>query len=211
VQWIVQAAHPQLVVEGGDFRFGKGRAGDIEVLRTLGTSHGFSLIVVDPVTCVLSDCSVVPAASSMVRWLLGHGRVRDAAIMLGRPYELIAAIRSGDKFGRSIGVPTANLEHSDFLLPADGIYSGTAIVPDGREFPAAISVGTKPTFGQRPRVCEAHLLGFDGPLDDYGWTIHLRFTDWIRDQVAFASVTELVEQLHRDIACVAASCEEALA
>jgi riboflavin kinase/FMN adenylyltransferase len=199
VTGLVKQYSPTHMVEGPDFRFGKGRKGSIDTLRSLGSEFRFDTAVIDPVEGTLSDCSIVRVNSTLIRWLLGHGRVRDAALLLGRPFELDAAVVSGDKRGRTIGVPTANLDHRDFLLPADGIYSGRAIRPDGSEFAAAISVGTKPTFGENPRTCEAHLIGYRGPLDDYGWPIRLQFNDWIRDQLKYDHMDDLVDQLQRDI------------
>lgn len=200
---LVKRYAPGAIVEGADFRFGHGRAGSVETLNVLGKRHGFETIVVEPVEVALSDHSVVRVSSSLIRWLIGHGRVRDAVILLGRAYELRGVITAGDKRGRTIGVPTANLAPTEQLLPADGIYAGTAARPDGRNFAAAISVGTKPTFGEHPRVCEAHLIGYDGPLDDYGWEIRLQFHHWLRDQLAYATVDALIEQLHRDIKAAA--------
>ncbi|MCZ6544039.1 MAG: riboflavin kinase, partial [Planctomycetota bacterium] len=110
--------------------------------------------------------------------------------------EVVQGDRRG---GGTLGVPTANIEHGEYLLPAEGIYSGRAIGPDGRAYPAAISVGTKPTFGENACVCEVHLIGYQGKLDDYGWMIRLQFHDWIRDQIAYRRVESLVDQLHRDI------------
>jgi riboflavin kinase/FMN adenylyltransferase len=106
---------------------------------------------------------------------------------------------SGDRRGREIGVPTANLDHVDRVLPADGIYAGSAVGPDGRRYPAAISVGTKPTFGDHPRTCEVHLVGYDGPLDDYGWSLRVRIDSWMRDQIRYDGVQRLTRQLQRDI------------
>jgi riboflavin kinase/FMN adenylyltransferase len=205
IKTIVDEFQPLYIVEGDDFRFGKGRAGSVETLRLLQDRYGYTTITIDAVDATLSDCSIVRASSSMVRWLLERGRVRDAQRILARPYEIRAMVVCGDKRGRSIGVPTANLAHEDFVLPGDGIYSGAALLPDGRRFAAAISVGTKPTFGNSPRVCEAHLLNYDGPVDHYGWIISLQFADWLRDQVFFNDVEQLIAQLQRDIAVVAAT------
>lgn len=190
---------PRYIVEGSDFRFGKGRAGSIDTLRQLEKEHAFTAVVVDSVQAALSDQSIVLVGSSLIRWLLNHGRTRDAWNLLGRPYELIAPVVKGEQRGRAIGVPTINLGDSECMLPADGIYSGEAARPDGTAYPAAISVGTKPTFGQHPRTCEAHLIGYDGPLNDYGWTVQLKFHDWLRDQLAYPTVELLVDQLKRDI------------
>jgi len=196
---IVAQHHPQFIVEGGDFQFGKGRAGSIDTLRHLESKHGYRTIIVNEVEAPLADHSLVRVGSTMIRWLLERGRVSDAASLLGRPYEMIARVVKGDQRGRELGVPTANLEHGEYVLPADGIYSGSATGPDARSYPAAISIGTKPTFGELPRVCEAHLIGFDGSLDEYNWTIHLRFDRWLRDQLKFAGIEPLIAQLKRDI------------
>jgi riboflavin kinase / FMN adenylyltransferase len=225
---------PAFIVEGSDFRFGRGRGGSIDTLRSMESRFGYRTIVVDPVEVALSDQSLVRASSSLARWLLLHGRVRDAMIVLGRPLEIEAKVVPGDRRGRDIGFPTANLAPvaHDQLLPGDGIYAGIALplplgVPHGRgeggadrqraapnaltpdpslkgrgEYIAAISIGTKPTFGEHPRVCEAHLLDYHGPLDEYGWTVHLQFTHWLRDQLTFSDATALIEQLQRDVAQV---------
>jgi riboflavin kinase/FMN adenylyltransferase len=194
---------PEVIVEGPDFRFGRGRSGSVETLRQHERTYGYRTIVIDDVTTALSDHTLVRVASSLARWLVRHGRVRDALALLGRPYELECKVVPGDGRGAAaLGVATANLDHGAYLLPADGIYLGAGTDPDGATFPAAVSVGTKPTFGEHPRVCEAHLLGFDGRAGEYGWTITLEIHDWLRDQIAYASAELLIEQIHRDIARV---------
>ncbi|MHC5113462.1 MAG: riboflavin biosynthesis protein RibF [Planctomycetota bacterium] len=190
---------PTCFVEGPDFRFGRGRSGDVGTLRELEPEHGFRTVVIEPVETELANQHVVRVSSTMIRWLVERGRVGDAAALLGRPFAIEATVVPGDRRGRTLGIPTANLDRGDEVLPADGIYAGTARRPDGRWYPAAISVGTKPTFGAHERVCEAHLLDYDGPLDDYGWTIDLRFERWLRDQIRYDGVEPLLEQLRRDI------------
>ncbi len=194
--------HPTVIVEGADFHFGRGRAGTIATLRESELRFGYRTEIVDSVEVALADQSLVRVSSSLVRWLLAHGRVQDVATLLGRPYEVEARIERGDQRGRTIGFPTANLAGCEHILPADGIYAGIAERIDGHAWygPAAISIGTKPTFGKHPRTCEAHLLDYDGPVDDYGWTIRLRFTHWMRDQLKYDGVDALIAQLHRDIA-----------
>jgi riboflavin kinase/FMN adenylyltransferase len=190
---------PDVVVEGPDFHFGRGRSGSVHTLRAFGAGHGFETIVLEPVEVSLSDQTIVTVSSSMVRWLLRHGRVGDAAILLDGPFTLVGTVVKGDQRGRTIGFPTANLDPAGVMLPGDGIYAGFAERSDGRRYPAAISVGTKPTFGTSPRTCEAYLLSYDGPLDDYGWTIRLEFHRWLRAQVTYGDVEALVAQLHRDV------------
>ena len=202
---LVKTYSPTVIVEGPDFRFGRDRAGSPQTLIDLEARHGYRTIIIDPVEATLTDHNVVVVSSSMIRWLLGRGRVRDAAALLGRPYELVGEVVAGDRRGREIGVPTANLDHCDRLLPADGVYGGVAVRPDGCSFPAAISVGVKPTFGDHPRVCEAHLIGYEGPLDDYGWKIRVRFDRWLRDQIAYRQIDLLTDQIRRDLEQVASS------
>ncbi len=197
--WVAKEYRPDLIVEGDDFRFGRARAGSAKILQDHEATHDYRTIIISAVQATLSDHSVVRASSSMLRWLLANGRVRDAAILLDRPYEIRAKVVPGDRRGRDLGVPTANLDHGDCLLPADGIYCGAANGPDGQRYAAAISVGTKPTFGSNPRVCEAHLIDFAGKVDEYGWIIELQFDDWLRDQLAFEQDDQLTEQLQRDI------------
>jgi riboflavin kinase/FMN adenylyltransferase len=157
----------------------------------------------------------------MVRWLLNNGRVSDAARVLGRPHTLRGMVVRGDRRGRTIGYPTANIE-SPCLAPADGVYAGRARLGDGRVFTAAISVGTKPTFGEGMRAVEAVLMGesadpaADGlvgrgappwaplpGLPEYGWMIDLEFVAWIREQVRFDGVERLLDQMARDCARIA--------
>lgn len=200
VAWVTERFEPSVFVEGPDFRFGKDRAGDVRTLGELESEFGYRTLVIDPVESSLTDGHIVSVRSSLLRWLIARGRVRDAERLMGHPYELIGDVVPGDRRGRSIGVPTANLDHDQLLLPADGVYSGIAHRPDGAAYPAAISVGRKPTFDASPRTCEAHLIGYDGPIGEYGWELQLAFSDWLRDQVAFNSVEALVDQLRRDIA-----------
>ncbi len=203
VEWLVASYAPQVIVEGHDFRFGRGRAGSVETLRQLEADFKYRTVVVDDVYAPLVDQTMVRVTSTLVRWMLERGRVRDAALLLGHPYVLCGEVIRGDgRGGAELGVPTANLAPGDQLFPADGIYAGRATGPGGERYPAAVSIGTKPTFGHHPRVCEAHLIGFAPRADEYGWKLKIEFHDWVRDQVTFASAGHLVEQLRRDIAAV---------
>jgi riboflavin kinase/FMN adenylyltransferase len=188
---------PARLIEGPDFSFGKDRVGSIQRLREWCAGTAVQLLVIDPVRVPLLDLQVVPVSSSLIRWLIRHGRARDAAICLGRPYTLQGHVVEGYRRGRTIGVPTANLDTVDQLLPADGVYSGRCEV-DGHVYAAAVSIGVAPTFGESKRQIEAHLIGFDGDL--YGRTIQLELIDWTRDQMRFHGVEALKAQLGRDIA-----------
>jgi riboflavin kinase/FMN adenylyltransferase len=190
-------ARPSHLIEGPDFTFGRDRGGSTERLREWSADTAVQLHVIDPVRVALLDLQVVPVSSSLIRWLIRHGRVRDAAICLGRPYTLEGHVVEGNRRGRTIGVPTANLDTVDQLIPADGVYAGRCEL-DGRTHAAAVSIGTTPTFGDSRRQIEAHLIGFDGDL--YGRTIHLELLDWTRDQIRFSGIDTLKSQLARDIA-----------
>lgn len=187
------------IVEGADFRFGHRRAGTVETLKVLGTRMGFTIIVAPEVEVALADSAIVAPRSTTIRWMLELGRVNDAARLLGRAHAVEGAVVRGDQRGRTLGFPTANVQCAGQQLPADGVYAGTAHTPIG-SFRAAISVGTKPTFANAARACEAHLLEFHGALDEYGWPIRVDFSAWIREQWRFSGADALVEQMRRDVA-----------
>ena len=187
-----------VVVEGPDFRFGRHRASGIAQLQDIGRNLGFDVELVEERRVVLEDRTELEVRSTAIRWLLAHGRVVDAARALGRPHQATGVVVKGDQRGRDLGYPTANLGQQHELLPADGVYAGRAILPDGSPLPAAISVGTKPTFGASDRVCEAHLIDHDAPLDDYGWPIRVEFTRYLHPQYAFDGVEPLIERMARD-------------
>ncbi len=207
LEWVMTEHTPGVIVEGRDFRFGRDRSGSIETLEAEASTLGYRAITVDDVEGTLTDGTVVRITSSTIRYLICAGRVRDAARLLGHPYVVCGPVVRGDgRGGADLGMPTANVDPCQ-TLPADGIYAGLAMGPDGRRYPAAVSVGTKPTFGENPRVCEAHLIGLDPATDEYGWTLRLEFHDWLRDQIAFEGIEHLVGQMTRDVARV----QEALA
>lgn len=192
-------------VEGEDFRFGSKRSGDMKMLAEMGLEQGFAVEALPRVEVPLSDQSIAPISSSLVRWLVGRGRVEDAATCMGRPFALTGTIVRGDQRGRTIGIPTANLDPQSWhglITPMDGVYAGTvALERDATEYPAAISVGMKPTFGQDRLNIEAHLIDFNTEKPDalYGQRATFRFARWVRDQYPFPDVDALKQQLHRDI------------
>ena len=135
---------PAFVVEGPDFRFGRGRAGSIETLRGGEAEHGYRTLVIDPVTASLANTCLVTVSSSLVRQLIGQGRVGDAAALLGRPYEITCPVVAGDRRGRGLGVPTANLDHGEMLLPADGVYAGRTLAWMRSNRPNYLPVSPRP-------------------------------------------------------------------
>ncbi|MEZ6234509.1 MAG: riboflavin kinase [Phycisphaerales bacterium] len=222
VDRLVAAHAPLAIVEGPDFRFGKGRAGDVAALRRLGRERSeaehFAVRVVEPVETVLGDHSIVAASSTLARWLLERGRAADVARVLGEPYRIEGTVVRGDRRGRTLGYPTANLD-PETALPADGVYAGfaraglargqsDARAGEDRSFVAAISVGTKPQFtpGQTARTIEAFLLDVERPpgsdaipgLPEYGWRLTLDLIGYVRDQARFESVDALLRQIGRD-------------
>lgn len=195
---LVDALHVVTVLVGRDFRFGRGGAGNPELLRELGPVHGFTVDVVDDVHPAGADRRV---SSTWVRELLAAGDVVEAATVLGRPVTVSGEVVHGLKRGRELGFPTANLsEMIDALAPADGIYAGWLDDHDtGIRHPAAISVGTNPTFDDVDRrQVEAHVLDESG-LDLYGHHVTVEFTDHLRGMVAFEGMDALIAQIAADV------------
>jgi riboflavin kinase/FMN adenylyltransferase len=241
---------PSHIVAGFNFNFGKGRGGSVRDMQEWSAGTGIQVHVEPPMEAALVGMQIVPVSSSLIRWLLVHGRVRDAAICLGRPYALHGAVARGFGRGRTIGVPTANIRHDGQLVPADGVYAARCFVVgigggagdgviggertitgsdgvagdvggtgdgvrvygegiagergstgDGPAgvvaYPAAVSIGNLPTFGDDVKQVEAHLIGFDGDL--YDRILAIEFIDWIRDQRKFPGIDALKSQIAIDV------------
>ncbi len=182
----------RLVAVGGDFRFGRDRQGDIELLREAGAAAGF---VVEPVSLVAAaDGEIV--SSSRIRDLLAAGKLDEVNRLLGRRFELRGPVIHGDVRGRKIGFPTANLHIPDRLaVPQYGVYAAWASW-EGKEAPAVVNIGVRPTFGEDRRMVEAHLIDFDGDL--YGVDMTLRFVERLREERRFDGIDALVQQIGRD-------------
>ncbi len=198
IKRVIEEVSPSYIVEGEGFRFGHQREGTIETLRILGDEFNFDVIVKQGVDVCLEDNSIVRASSSKVRQLLNSGQIADVTRMLGREYELSGIVVQGDHRGRQLGIPTANLGNVQTMLPRDGIYAGSALIDDTK-YIAAISIGTKPTFGINDRVCEVHLVGFDGENSHYEWPLNVTISHWLREQIAFDSVESLKLAIEDDI------------
>ena len=188
------------VLVGQNFRFGRHRAGDVNSLRALGETRGFSVTVTP-----LVEVAGAPVSSTRIRELLQRGDVDGARILLGRPPSLDGVVIRGDGRGRELGVPTANLGmERGFVQPAEGVYAGDVVLPGDRRVRAAISVGTNPTFaGVRDVRVESHLLDFDE--DIYGQPMHVEFRRFLRGQRTFSSIDELIAQMRDDIAACASA------
>ncbi len=196
---VVRRFHPTHIVEGPSFGFGRGRKGTPQLLQQLAARFECQVHIVDPVTVRIDENETLLVSSSLIRRLLFEGKVRHAAACLGRPYSLSGDVIAGDRRGRTIGFPTANITAGEQIVPADGVYAGR-VVFHGDTYVAAISIGHTPTFHGTGQRIEAHLLDFDGDL--YDQAIRIEFEHRLRDQQAFDSPEALVRQLHRDVEAV---------
>ncbi|WP_029150751.1 bifunctional riboflavin kinase/FAD synthetase [Microbacterium indicum] len=206
--YLVRALGTTRVLVGADFRFGNGGAGDVAFLRAAGERHGFSVEVVADVASVPSgDGEGRRVSSTWIRELLAAGDVDRAAKLLGHPHAMRGEVVHGLRRGRELGFPTANLSRdATGFVPADGVYAGWLVIRrrdgelgSGARYPAAISVGTNPTFDDVPeRVVEAHVIDRTG-LDLYGQTVDVEFVSRIRGMVAFEGVEKLTAQIAADV------------
>jgi riboflavin kinase/FMN adenylyltransferase len=197
---LVGALGAKAIVVGEDFHFGHHRRGNVALLREMGADAGFEVEGVDLLgpDGVPADASA-QVSSTAIRTALAAGDVERASALLGRPHEVRGVVVAGDARATDLGFPTANVSvPDDVLLPADGIYAGWYVRPDGSEHAAAISLGRRPTFYETAHasLLEAHLLDFEGDL--YGERARVAFVVRLRDELKFDSVEALVEQMGRD-------------
>lgn len=195
---LVGLLRARVVVVGADFHFGHKRGGNVALLEQMGTDLGFEVIGLGLVAPEGEDHE--PYSSTRVRGALENGDVAVAATLLGRPHEVRGVVTRGDRRGRELGFPTANVAVSEEIcLPADGIYAGEYLTPDGEWRPAAISLGRRPTFYEDAdhSLLEAYLLDFDGDLYDQPSSV--RFVERLRGEQRFDSIAALVEQMGRDV------------
>ena len=195
---LVDGLGAKVVVVGGDMRFGKANAGNVDTLRELGAELGFEVDVVADEGFASADGR--RWSSTWVRELVEAGDVEGAADVLGRPHRVTGLVVHGDHRGRELGYPTANLAPEAFgAIPADGVYAGWLAGAGGERLPAAISIGTNPTFDGTGRRVEAYVLDRDD-LDLYGQVVDLEFTHRLRPTLRFAGVDDLVRQMAEDVA-----------
>lgn len=197
---LVGGLNARAVVVGEDFHFGHRRSGNVALLRDMGAKLGFEVLGIDLVgTDGRPAAGEERVSSTAIREALSHGDLARANQLLGRCHEVRGAVVDGDKRARELGFPTANIAvPSEICLPADGIYAGWYLRPDGLARPAALSLGRRPTFYEdaESSLLEAHLLDFEGDL--YGEPARVRFVERLRDERKFDSVDALVEQMERD-------------
>jgi riboflavin kinase/FMN adenylyltransferase len=194
---LVEHLHASEVVVGENFRFGHRAAGDIALLERLGRTFGFT-VAGAPLVSTSEQSPVV--SSTYIRSCVDAGDVEAAAVALGRPHRLEGIVIRGDRRGREIGFPTANITTSPHAaVPADGVYAAWAVRRGHKEpLRAAVSVGSNPTFAGRERRVEAYLLDFGA--DIYGERLALDFVSRLREMRRYDGVDPLVEQIHRDVA-----------
>ena len=195
---LIEGLAVKVVVVGQDFHFGSHRDGNVRLLEEYGVDHDF---VVDPVDLVVrADGIEEPISSTAIRRALAGGEVELATRMLGRPHEVRGTVVQGDKRGRLIGFPTANVEvPNSVCLPADGVYAGRYERPDGIVYPCAINLGRRPTFYEHAdhSLLEAHLLDFEGEL--YGEQAEVRFEHFLRSERKFDGIEAIRAQLVHDV------------
>lgn len=193
---IVDELQASAVVVGENFRFGAKAAGDVALLHDDLTAFDCRVRAVS-----LDEAGSLdgrPYCSTLVRELIGAGHVGDAATVLGRPHEVEGIVRRGDGRGRGLGFPTANVPVDDrYAVPADGVYAGRVLV-DGVSHPAAISVGTNPTFGETSRRVESYLMDLRD-IDLYDREVRVEFIDHLRSMERFDTIEALVAQMHDDV------------
>lgn len=196
------------LVVGPDFALGRARAGTVAVLQALGTQLGYGVSVVEVVAGTSGE-----VRSHQIRQLLREGNVRAAWQMLGRPYRVMGIVEEGERRGRTIGVPTANIRPlPQRLLPADGVYATWAYLQDdpddkqdenaGLARASVTNIGTRPTVDGRQHRVETHLLDFPGPSEPsqlYGQQVAVSFVSRLRAEQRFENLAELLAQIRRDI------------
>ena len=190
---LVEALGIAGVVTGEDFTFGRAKGGDTAVLAALGDKHGFAAETVGPVTL-----DGEPVSSSRIRALLQDGDPRGAARLLTRPFAIEGVVQHGDKVGRTIGYPTANLDMGPYLRPAYGIYAVRGRLPDGRVVDGAANLGVRPTFTPPKELLEPYFFDFTGDL--YGQRIEVELVEFLRPEAKFDGLAALTAQMEADCA-----------
>jgi riboflavin kinase/FMN adenylyltransferase len=181
------------VVTGQDFTFGRARSGNAAVLAELAARHGFFAETVAPVSL-----DGAPVSSSRIREALQAGDCAEAARLLTRPFAIEGVVQPGDKLGRSIGYPTANIDLDRYLRPRYGVYAVRGRLPDGRMLDGAANLGVRPSFDPPKELLEPHFFDFSGDL--YGQRIDVELHAWLRDEAKFDGLDALTAQIDADCA-----------
>jgi riboflavin kinase/FMN adenylyltransferase len=186
------AATLRTIAVGEDWRFGRGRAGDVSLLRREAEKRGFRLEAVPP---VMFDGDRI--SSTRIRQAIHDGNLDEAARMLGRRYAVSGEVVAGDKLGRQLGFPTANITTGNLQLPPGGVWAVRVSHADGRGWDGVANLGTRPTVGGGKRVLEVHLFDFSGDL--YGENLEVTFEKHLRPEMKFPSLEALWEQISEDV------------
>lgn len=189
---MVEGIGAKEIFVGYDFAFGKRREGDTNTLKKLGEKFGFDVNIVEPISVGNKIVS-----STLIRNLIREGNVREASIYLGRHYSIRGRIIGGDKRGRKLGFPTANIHPHHELIPKEGVYIGEVHLHDNKNYKSLINVGTRPTFGEHDLNIEAFILDFDKEI--YGEFLKISFMERIRDEICFETSELLIEQMNEDL------------
>ena len=190
-KYFVNALHARVVVVGYDWHFGKNREGNVETLRDLARGYGFRVAVLEPI--LLRGFRI---SSSRIKDSLRNGDLKQVKVLLGRPFQVSGVVVSGDKRGRDLGFPTANIIPRNQLLPPKGVYATTLRV-NNVSFPAITNIGIRPTFQGEELVIETHLI--DHSLSLYGNRVTVVFHHFVREEICFADKDSLSKQIKRDI------------
>lgn len=192
---LVDKLNTKLVVVGFDYKFGHKASGDVDVLKELGIQYGFKVMVLEPI--YIDDVLV---SSTKIRELILEGNLELAKLMLDRDYQLIGRVVPGNKIGRTLGFPTANLELVDnYTLPKYGVYRTKTIIND-RTYLSATSVGHNPTFNNNKVKIECHIIDFEEKI--YDQVIYVDFIEYLREEIKFNKLNDLIEQINDDIKTV---------
>ena len=196
-RFIAERLHANLqvagVVTGEDFTFGTAKQGDVRLLAARGAAHGF---IAETVGAVTLDGEAV--SSTRIRAALRGGDPRSAAQLLSRPFAIEGVVQHGDKLGRTIGYPTANIAMGNYLRPAYGIYAVTGRLADGRVLKGAANLGIRPTFDPPKELLEPYFFDFSGDL--YDQPIEVALVDYLRPEAKFDGLDALMAQMERDCA-----------
>ena len=179
------------IVTGDDFTFGKGRQGNVALLASLAAERG---IMAEAVGAVIAEGERV--SSGAIREALAAGEVGTATNLLTRPFAVAGVVQHGDKRGRDLGYPTANMALGDYQRPRYGIYAVTARLDDGRELPGVASLGIRPTFDPSSELLETYIFDFDEDL--YGRKVEVALHHFIRDEIRFDDMSALTRQMDTD-------------
>ena len=190
--WLLRRIGAAGVVTGEDFTFGKGRAGDIAQLKLLGHSNRMSVDTVAPV-CDGDR----PISSTWIREALQAGDCETATRLLTRPFAIEGMVEHGDKRGRELGFPTANIPLANYLRPRFGVYAVRGRLEDGRRLDGVANLGTRPMFDPPKELLEPHFFDFDGDL--YEQKVEVELVSFIRDELVFENMEALSAQIARDV------------